>query len=54
MSPTPEATNVHHEREDNATAVTIYGRTYYLRGNEDDNYLTGLASIVEKGVWETT
>jgi len=52
VSPTPEAKNVHHEREDNATAVTIYGRTYYLRGNEDDNYLTGLASIVDRKMRE--
>ena len=30
-----------------STPVTIYGRTYHLRGNEDGEYLTELASLVD-------
>jgi cell division protein ZapA len=37
-----------HEAEvAGATAVTIYGRTYHLRGNEDPAYLTHLAGLVD-------
>jgi cell division protein ZapA len=34
------------------TAVTIYGRTYHLRGNEDGTYLTHLAAIVDRKMRE--
>ena len=30
------------------TAVTIYGQTYQLRGNEDGTYLSELASLVDR------
>ncbi len=30
-----------------ATAVTIFGRTYHLRGSEDPQHLVELASIVD-------
>ena len=30
-----------------ATPVSIYGRTYQLRGNEDGDYLADLASLVD-------
>lgn len=30
-----------------ATAVTIYGQTYHLRGTEGETYLTELASLVD-------
>jgi len=30
-----------------ATPVNIYGRTYQLRGNEGDEYLAELASLVD-------
>ena len=32
---------------DGATSVTIFGRTYHLRGNEDDGYLQDLARLVD-------
>ncbi len=35
-----------------ATAVTIYGQTYHLRGNEDRAYLTELASHVDRKMRE--
>ena len=35
------------ENED-ATPVTIFGRTYQLRGNEDPEYLVELAAIVDR------
>jgi cell division protein ZapA len=34
-----------------ATAVTIYGQTYHLRG-EDGSYLTELASLVDRRMRE--
>ena len=33
--------------EGQATAVTIFGRTYHLRGAQDPRHLTELASIVD-------
>jgi len=46
------------ERKDvKATAVTIYGRTYHLRGNEDPAFLARLAALVDhrmREVAETT
>lgn len=37
------------ESENNeSTAVTIFGRTYQLRGNEDPDYLGDLASLVDR------
>ena len=36
-----------HENAD-ATPVTIFGRTYQLRGNEDPDYLIELAEIVDR------
>ena len=38
--------------EDTATAVTIYGRTYHLRGSEDGEYLTELAALVDEKMRE--
>jgi len=35
-----------------ATAVTIYGQTYHLRGNEGETYLTELASLVDRRMRE--
>lgn len=35
-----------------AIAVTIYGRTYHLRGNEDSDYLTHLATLVDRKMRE--
>jgi cell division protein ZapA (FtsZ GTPase activity inhibitor) len=35
-----------------ATAVTIFGQTYRLRGVEDDAYLTELAGIVDRRMRE--
>jgi cell division protein ZapA len=35
-----------------ATAVTIYGQTYHLRGGEDGTYLTDLASLVDRRMRE--
>ena len=32
---------------DQATAVTIFGRTYHLRGSDDPQHLVELASIVD-------
>ena len=31
-----------------ATPVTIFGRTYHLRGNEDPDYLVELSEIVDR------
>ena len=31
-----------------ATPVTIFGRTYHLRGNEDPDYLVELAELVDR------
>jgi len=31
-----------------ATPVTIFGRTYHLRGNEDPQYLVELADLVDR------
>jgi cell division protein ZapA len=36
-----------------ATPVTIFGRTYHLRGNEDPAYLVELAQIVDRKMRET-
>jgi cell division protein ZapA len=35
-----------------ATAVTIFGRTYHLRGNEDPSYLLELAAVVDRKMHE--
>ncbi len=35
-----------------ATPVTIFGRTYHLRGNEDVAYLTELAALVDEKMSE--
>jgi cell division protein ZapA len=35
------------DRNGQATAVTIFGRTYHLRGAEDPRHLTDLASVVD-------
>jgi cell division protein ZapA len=35
-----------------ATAVTIYGQTYHLRGSEGEPYLTELASLVDRRMRE--
>jgi cell division protein ZapA len=35
-----------------ATEVTIFGRTYHLRGVEDGTYLTELASMVDRKMRE--
>jgi cell division protein ZapA len=35
-----------------ATAVTIFGRTYHLRGNEDSDYLVELAGVVDRKMRE--
>jgi cell division protein ZapA len=34
------------------TTVTIYGRTYQLRGNEDEQYLLRLAALVDRRMRE--
>ncbi len=34
-------------RTDEATPVTIFGRTYHLRGSDDPQHLVELASIVD-------
>lgn len=34
------------------TPVTIYGRTYHLRGNEDGGYLGELAALVDRKMRE--
>ncbi len=36
------------------TTVTIFGRSYDLRGNEDPGYLTELASVVDEKMREVT
>ena len=46
MSPTE--TPVQDNPDSEATPVTIFGRTYYLRGDEDPEYLRELASIVDE------
>lgn len=38
--------------EAGATAVTIFGQTYHLRGVEDGTYLTELASVVDRKMRE--
>ena len=38
--------------EDDVTAVTIYGQTYQLKGNEDGAYLTELAGLVDRKMRE--
>jgi cell division protein ZapA len=35
-----------------ATAVTIYGQTYHLRGSEGETYLAELASLVDRRMRE--
>ena len=35
-----------------ATPVTIFGRTYHLRGNEDGEYLAELATLVDRRMRE--
>jgi cell division protein ZapA len=37
----------HQAGGDEPTPVTIYGRTYHLRGGDDPSYLQELASIVD-------
>lgn len=37
---------------DESTAVTICGRTYHLRGNEDSAYLQELAALVDSKMQE--
>jgi cell division protein ZapA len=34
------------------TPVSIYGRTYHLRGNEDSGYLEELAALVDRRMRE--
>lgn len=41
-----------HEAEIAVTPVTICGRTYHLRGNEDGRYLVELAAIVDRKMRE--
>jgi cell division protein ZapA len=38
--------------EAGSTAVTIYGQTYHLRGEEDGAYLTRLATVVDRKMRE--
>ena len=40
------------DRGQSATAVTIYGRTYHLRGDGDQAYLEELASLVDSKMRE--
>lgn len=40
-----------HE-ETGATTVTIYGRSYHLRGGGDPDYLTHLAALVDRKMRE--
>ena len=40
------------DHDDDVTAVTIYGQTYQLRGNEDGTYLTQLADHVDRKMRE--
>jgi cell division protein ZapA len=42
----------HSELGGAATAVTIYGRTYHLRGSEDEPYLRELAAVVDRKMRE--
>ena len=39
---------------DDPTAVTIFGRTYHLRGASDSDYLTELAEFVDGKMREVT
>lgn len=39
---------------DDPTAVTIFGRTYHLRGESDCDYLTELAELVDGKMREVT
>jgi cell division protein ZapA len=39
-------------RTEGSTAVTIFGRTYHLRGDGDHAYLTELAGIVDRKMSE--
>ena len=45
----PEATK---PRTEGSTAVTIFGRTYHLRGDGDGDYLVELADIVDRKMRE--
>ena len=45
----PEATK---PRTEGSTAVTIFGRTYHLRGDGDGEYLTELADVVDRKMRE--
>jgi cell division protein ZapA len=48
MGPVPEPTQETH----GATSVTIYGRTYQLRGHHDPDYLIELAAMVDERMRE--
>lgn len=39
-------------RADESTAVTIFGRTYHLRGEGDSGYLIELADLVDRRMRE--
>ena len=49
MNKMPEATK---PRTEESTAVTIFGRTYHLRGEGDSEYLIELADIVDRKMRE--
>lgn len=38
--------------DDEATPVTIFGRTYQLRGSDDEAYLSDLAAMVDRTMRE--
>ena len=40
------------EIDGDATAVTIFGQTYHLRGGDDETYLTHLAAHVDRKMRE--
>lgn len=42
------------EGSDDPTAVTIFGRTYHLRGESDSEYLSELAELVDGKMREVT
>jgi cell division protein ZapA len=42
----------HTQETSGATAVTIYGRTYQLRGHENPDYLLELAAMVDERMRE--
>jgi cell division protein ZapA len=42
----------HTQETSGATAVTIYGRTYHLRGHENPDYLLELAAMVDERMRE--